>query len=333
VPSPGVRPPFTRSGRAAALTLTLILATALAACGSSDDASPGTTSAKGATTSTAPATPPGLSDPCGRAQDPPGRYDHVVMLLEENRTWTGGRTPGVGLAFSGGKMPFLAGLAKRCTTYADWAETDGTQNSLNQYVGLMSGIRNDATVNDCSPSDTCNSTDDNLFRQLRDAGKTPRSFVDGADAPCSAGTNASKHIPALYFRGGDDAEHCTEEVLPLSQLDPDRLPTLAFIVPDLCHDGHDCPDDQVDAWAKQTLSPILDGASYRKGRTLVVVVYDEDRPVPNLLVAPTAHAGTIKSVAGSHASLLKTMEQLLGVPVLHQGQLPKAISLRASAHI
>ena len=47
--------------------------------------------------------------------------------------------------------------------------------------------------------------------------------------------------------------------------------------------------------------------------TLVVVVYDEDRPVPNLLIAPTARGQAIASVVGSHAGLLKTIEQALGL--------------------
>jgi hypothetical protein len=291
---------------------------------------PTTTSATTTTTTTAA---PSLAAPCGRTATPPTTYEHVVMLLEENRTWTGGRTPSVGMGFGGGKMPFLAGLATKCAYFTDWAETDGTQNSLNQYIGLTSGVANSSTVNDCAPSATCRSTDDNIFRQVRTAGGTARSYVDGATTACSAGSNAAKHIPALYYQGGDDASHCTAEVRPWSDLDPDHLPTYAFLSPDLCHDGHDCPDATVDDFAETTLTAILDGATYREGKTLVVVVYDEDQPVPNLLIAPTAKAGPISSVAGSHAALLKTTEQLLGLPVMAQGQLPTAISLRSAAGI
>lgn len=310
-----------------AIVALLCLGAVAVSCGSSDS---GTTT----TTTTRPAgTQPSLANPCGRSAAPPTTYRHVVMLLEENRTWSGGRSPGVGLGFSGGHMPFLAGLAQRCTTYGDWAETDGAQNSLNQYVGLTSGVANSQTVNDCTPSATCQSTDDNIFRQIRAAGGTPRSFVDGATQPCSAGTNAPKHIPALYYRGGTDESHCPEEVRPYSEFDADHLPTLSFIVPDLCHDGHDCPDATVDTFAQETLTRILNGADYRSGTTLVVVVYDEDRPVPNLIIAPTAHAGILNDPVGSHAGLLKTVEQALGLSVLNQGQLPAATSLRSSAHI
>ena len=299
------------------------LATALVACSSDKSASP--------TTTTTPATD--AANPCSSSGKAPKTYAHVVMVLEENRTWSGGRSPGVGMGFSGGNMPYLSGLAARCSYYTDWEETNGEQNSLNQYIGLTSGVANPDTVDDCTPSATCQSTDNNIFRQIRTAGGTPRTFVDNATEPCSAGKNAPKHIPALYYQGGHDASFCTKEVLPLSKFDPNALPTLSFIVPDLCNDGHDCSDETVDSWARKTLAPVLASKDYRAGNTLVVVVYDEDQPVPNLLIAPTANKGRISSVAGSHADLLKTIEEALGLKVMDQGQLPDAVSLRSSSGV
>ncbi len=325
--------------------LFIVAITSMASCGSGGSATvtatSTSTSTSAAATSTAAAGPgaapaadePSAARPCGRDVDPPAAYEHVVLLVEENRTWTGGRTAGVGLGFSATEMPFLHDLAEQCTYYTDWVETDPTQSSLTQYIGLTSGVSNRHTVGDCAPSDSCRSTDDNIFRQVRASGGTARTFVDGAHEPCSVGDNRAKHIPALYYRGGDDPNHCEDEVLPLDRLDPDHLPTFAFVVPDQCHDGHDCSDADVDAWAGQTLTPILDGADYRAGKTLVVVIYDEDRPVPNLLVASTAASGSVDRVTGSHAALLKTIEEVLGLPVMDQGQLPDAVSLRSSAHI
>ncbi|MCU1352821.1 MAG: acid phosphatase [Acidimicrobiales bacterium] len=277
--------------------------------------------------------PPSAAAPCGRTSAPVAKYDHVMVVMEENRTWSGGATPGVGAGFDAPKMPFLHGLATKCSWFSSWNEINASQNSLNQYIGLTSGVSNPSTVNDCLPSDTCHSTDNNIFRQVRTAGGTARVYVDGATTACSAGTNAAKHIPAMYYWGGSDKAACAHEVLPLSSMNPNALPTYGMVVPDLCHDGHDCPDTTVDTWAKTTVTRILDGASYKAGRTLVVVVYDEDHPVPNLLIAPTAHAGVIRTPTGSHAALLKTIEQMLGLPVMDQGQLPGAISLRSPAHL
>lgn len=275
----------------------------------------------------------GPSGPCSAAGAPPATYQHVVMLVEENRTWTGGRSAAVGMGFSGGDMPFLADLATQCSYFTDWAEMDASENSLNQYIGMTSGVKSTTISNDCEPSETCRSADDNIFRQVRESGGTARTYVDGATEPCSAGDNRAKHIPALYYHGADDPSHCADEVRPMSEFDPNRLPTLAFVVPDLCHDGHDCGDDVVDTWARSMIEPILSSAAYRRGEVLVVVIYDEDQPVPNLLIAPTANAGAIDTVVGSHAGLMKAVESALGLPVLDQGELPTAPDLRAPANV
>ena len=105
---------------------------------------------------------------------------------------------------------------------------------------------------------------------------------------------------------------------PASEFDPNHLPTFAMIAPTLCHDGHDCPNADVDSWLRGFVQPILDGADYRAGRTAVFVLWDEDRPVPNLLVAPSARPGPISAPA-SHAAALVTIETLLGLPTLAPG--------------
>ncbi len=52
--------------------------------------------------------------------------------------------------------------------------------------------------------------------------------------------------------------------------------------------------------------------------------------MPNLHIAPTTHKGNITQVGvGSHAALLKTIEDMLGLPFMNQGQLPGATDLRS----
>ena len=294
-----------------------------AACGSSPDLS----------TPVDRATIVDATTACGRVAEAPHAYDHVVVLVEENRSWSGGRSPAIGMGFSSDDMPYLRGLASRCAYYRDWVETDTSEKSLNQYVGLTAGVVDRSITDDCEPSDSCRSLDDNIFRQVRESGGTSRTYVDGASEPCSAGeTNRARHIPALYFHGGDDLSFCDEEVRPLAQLDPDHLPTFAFVVPDVCHDGHDCGDKVVDDFARTTIEPILRSDTYAAGKTMVIVIYDEDQAVPNLLIAPSARQGPIDEI-GSHARLLRTLDEALDLPVLQQAGLGDTTSLRASANI
>jgi hypothetical protein len=279
----------------------------------------------------------GSTGACGSTATPPSTYQHVVVFSFENRSWSN-----VGLGFSASTMPYLHALASQCSFFSDWTETNTGQNSLTQYIGETSGVNNPNTVNDCNPSTTCRSTDNNIFRQVRQAGGTAINYVEGATTGCSASGNAAKHIPALYYYGSytdgtgthSDHDFCSTEVRPYSEFDVNNLPTYAFITPTLCNDGHDCSDSVVDSWASTNIQRVLDSAAYKAGTVGVFVWYDEDHPVPNAQIAPTSHAGDVTQTGiGSHAAMLKTIEDMLGLPFMNQGQLPGAADLRSTLGI
>jgi hypothetical protein len=248
-----------------------------------------------------------------------------VVFAFENRTWNS-----VGLGF-GPTMPYLHRLGQECSYFADWTEADTTQSSLTQYVGQITGAPQPATINDCSPSPSCSTTADNLFRQARNAGLTAINYVEGASTGCSAAGNAAKHIPALYLWGADDRTHCQAQVRPLNELDPNRLPAFSFVTPTLCNDGHDCPNAVVDQWARTHVQAVIDSAAYRAGKVAVFIWYDEDHPVPNLWIAPTAKPGPLGEAGAGYASTLATWESMLGLPCLANGC--SAPDLRAAAKI
>ena len=80
----------------------------------------------------------------------------------------------------------------------------------------------------------------------------------------------------------------------------------------------------------RNIQRVLDSAAYRAGTVAVFIWYDEDYPVPNATIAPTSRKGNITQPGiGSHAALLKTMEDMLGLPFMNQGQLPGATNLRS----
>jgi hypothetical protein len=270
---------------------------------------------------------------CSSTAAPPAHYQHVVVFSFENRTWSN-----VGLGFSATTMPYMHSLAAQCSYFSDWSEINASQSSLTQYIGATSGVSNTSTVNDCSPSTSCGSTDNNLFRQVRVAGGTARNYVEGATTGCSASGNAAKHVPALYYFGSytdatgshNDHDFCSSEVRPYTEFDVNNLPTFAFVTPTLCNDGHDCNDATVDAWGKINIQKVLDSAAYKAGTVAVFVWYDEDHPVPNAQIAPTGHKGAITQTGvGSHAAMMKTIEDMLGLPILSQGQLAGATDLRS----
>jgi Glycosyl hydrolase family 99 len=269
---------------------------------------PTTTTTSSPTTTVAPTTT--------TATGSPGNVKHVVVVMEENRTWSN-----VGAGFS--TMPYVGSLGGMY--FPDWTETNTSENSLTQYIGLTSGLNDpDSIRSDCSVSASCNTTADNIFRQVRVAGGIARSYVEDATTGCSTGGNAAKHIPALYYWGGTDRNFCTSEVRPLTELDPNNLPTFAMITPNLCNDGHDCSNATVDTWLLVHLPAILSSAAYRAGEVLINIQYDEDHPVPNLALHAPIVAGS-NPAAATHGLLLATWEDLLGLP-----RLTTASSLRST---
>jgi len=277
------------------LTLIVIAAIIGAACGSS---------------SRPPAAAPARSGVCGRAGRAPARYRSIVVFAFENRSWND-----VGLGFGSG-MPYLHSLGQQCSYFTDWTETATLQNSLSQYVGQVTGAPQSGTNNDCSPSSSCSTHADNLFRQAARARLTAVNYVEGATAPCSAAGNAPKHVPALYLWGADDRARCVKQVRPLTEFRPGALPAFSFVTPNLCNDGHDCSNDVVDRWAAAHIQPILASAAYRQGRVAVFVWYDEDHPVPNMWITPTAPSGPIATRGAGYAGTLKAWEEMLGLPCL-----------------
>jgi hypothetical protein len=262
--------------------------------------------------------------PCGSDAAPPPKYDHIVVIMLENRTWN--QVGGLGF----GAMPHLQNYARQCTYYLNWIETNPDEDSLTQYIGLTSGIDNPETVDNCPPSPTCQSTADNIFRQVRESGGITRSYVEGATSGCEGATHRA-NVPAMYYYGGKDHSYCTTEVRPLTEMNPDKLPTFAMITPSRCDNGHDCGLDIVDAWVKVELFRLINGESYRAGKTAIFVLYDEDRPAPNLIIAPTSHKGLLRKPIASHSEALHTFEEMLGLPFLPS--VKDVISLRPSANL
>src|SRR5438094_301844 len=111
-------------------------------------------------------------------------------------------------------------------------------------------------------------------------GPRVRSTVPTGPTPCytGAGTDdyAKKHDPFVYFADvRNDPERCGK-VVPFGELAADiagnGLPAFAWITPDLCHDGHDCPVSASDRWLRRWV-PRITGALGTDGA--VILAYDE----------------------------------------------------------
>ncbi len=115
--------------------------------------------------------------------------------------------------------------------------------------------------------------------------------------------------------------------MPLSRFQLDlsakRLPDFSLVVPDLCHDMHDCPVPTGDAWLASFLPPLLRSPALRQG--VVFVVFDEGEAfdsagggghVPALVLGPLVRPGGRSPAPLDHYSLLRTIEQAWRLPLL-----------------
>jgi len=236
------------------------------------------------------------------------RYDHVVVVVMENKTWS---------SVLNGQGPWLTARKNECASATNYQQA-GSPSRPN-YIALAAGATYGCEGSNSDPPGGCTPPSPSVFKQVIDAGGTAKNYLGGAQSACdvtSGGTYAVKHAPWPYFVG--ERALCAANAPAVGSygfLDPRNLPTLAFVIPDLCDDTHDCPVAVGDAYLQKLLTPILASPSYRSGRTAVIVTYDEYTPLPNVLMSKSVRPGAITSTV-NHNALLHTIESMLALPWL-----------------
>ena len=325
-----------RSARLLGVAL-IILAGLLCGCGQPGGTRTAASPSYSPTPTVTPA--PVSGGPCGTTSTPPRRYLHVIWIIMENKSY-----PSV---IGSPSAPYETHLAHQCASDTHWSDAGSQYDSLPNYIAMTTGqsgpILTPFTC-DCEPSPSVSVTVDNIFRQVRTAGGTERSYAEGMSGNCSnSGTTyAPKHNPALYMWGGADRTACQHDDSPMGSatagnfinaLNSNTLPTYSLIAPDLCNDTHNsgCDVSTGDQFLKTLLPQILSSPAYRTGQTAVFVVWDEDSYIPNITIAPSVVPGMTTSTAVNHYGLLRATEEMLGLPLL--GNAARATSLRTVFHI
>lgn len=165
---------------------------------------------------------------------------------------------------------------------------------------------------------------------------------------------ADRHNPFIYFHSIiDDRTYCNLHVVPLNALATDlaqvnTTPNLAFITPDLCHDGHDAPclngekggPVSADAFLRAWVPRIVASQAFQQDG-LLMITFDEgtdaraccgERPLPGgpqpgkygpgggrigaVLLSPFIRPGTISHAPYNHYAALRSMEWWFGLSYL-----------------
>ena len=146
-----------------------------------------------------------------------------------------------------------------------------THPSQPNYLALFSGGTQGVTGDSCPHQFTA----PNLAADLRTAGKSFAGYAEDLPGPgsrvCSAGEYARKHAPWTDFSNVPGSSS-----LPFTSFPADfaRLPTVSFVIPDLCHDMHDCSIAAGDAWLRAHIGGYAGWAM--RHHSLLIVTWDED---------------------------------------------------------
>lgn len=240
-------------------------------------------------------------------QVPP--FDRVIVVVMENKSR--------GAVLGNPQAPAFNAFARQGAVLSGYRGV--THPSLPNYLALVSGSTHGIT-SDCT---SCTVGGRSLADTLAARHLTWKAYAEGLPRPgwtgASRGRYAKKHVPFLYFRNVLSSRARLQRVVPLTQLARDRaagkLPNFSLVVPDLCHDMHDCSVATGDAWLKRFLPPLL-----KLPRTAVFVVFDESDTanpgVPALALGPLVRPHSRATGPLDHYALLRTIEDGLGLRLL-----------------
>ncbi len=242
------------------------------------------------------------------------RPDHVVVLMFENHGY-----------------PQIVG--NECCAYINQqAQASAlmirsfgvTHPSQPNYLALFSGSTQGVTDDTCPPPGSPYSTP-NLGQQLIDAGLTFAGYSEDLPASgstvCSTDNYALKHNPWANFNNVPSSAN-----LPFSSFPTDftQLPTMSFVVPNLCHDMHDCAPSTGDDWMSSHLDAYIQWAQTHN--SLLIVTFDEDDYSQTNLVTTFFEGPMVKpgqySEHITHYNVLRTLEVMYGL-LPHVGQASK----------
>lgn len=258
----------------------------------------------GAGTSAPSATPasPGADSSAAKALPVP---DHVMVVIFENEDAQS--------VLGSAEAPYLTSLA---TSGATLSDSHGvTHPSQPNYLALFSGSTQGVADDSCPQSFSTV----NLAGQLLAAGRTFAGYSEDQPSAgytgCHTSRYARKHNPWSDFPALPADVNQPYSALPADFAD---LPTVSFVVPNLCDDMHDCGVAAGDTWARHHLAGYAAWA--QQHNSLLVVTFDEDdgsseNHIATVLVGPMVAPGA-SAQRIDHYSLLRTLEDMYGLSPL-----------------
>ena len=292
----------------------------------------------------APATLPSM---CGTGLKAPAQFRHVIVIMDENHSY--------GDIIGNKSAPYENQLAKTC----------GLATNYHAVMHLSYYDYSAATSGQAYPPGDAPS----IFQQMTNHGMTWGSYEQSMPKQClhtDAYPYESGHNPPPRYH--NIAAACLKYDVTMGSptsgplntaLVQQKLPNFVWLTPDKCHDMHDnCYGTQVltgDRWIQAWVTRIVHSHAYQAGGTAIFITWDEGwEPdlnshnhescigrnndeschVATLVISPYTPHGIRSAGFFNHYSLLKTSEQLLGMPeYLGAAKAASTVSMRGAFHL
>jgi hypothetical protein len=255
------------------------------------------------------------------------RFDHVVVVIMERHSPAD--------IYGGASAPYLNGTvipqgAKFTNSKTPPGMHPGQPNHLALFAGDNLGVADESC-----PQSLTGAT---LAQQLNDAGLSFAHYSEdlpsAGDTSCSSGLYTRAHNPVPDF-----ASLPATMNLPYSQflvdLNNGMLPTVSFVVPNVCNDmygqpffGMQCPEtftDLVrlgDTWLSNNLPAFFAAPAARN--SLLIVTWDEGAvsfsiasdAVPTIFAGAHVQRGYTSAAQITHYNVLRTLEDMYKLTAL-----------------
>ena len=256
-------------------------------------------------------------------------YDHVVIVVEENKNY--------GQIIGSPNAPYLNDVLRKeganlTRMFAEEHFSEGNYfwlfSGSNQHVGFVDRVPD-------APVDA-----ENLGHELISSGHSFAGYSEGLPSVGSTapalGHYARKHVPWIAFSNipqGTAAPSSSNLRFEDFPSDFSKLPTVAFVIPNLIHDMHDgSPAVSVgsgDEWLRKHIDPYYQWA--KEHNSLLIITFDEDAKarypgeltdpasatlrgqnrIPTLLAGAQIKHGDYEEGKGvNHVTLLRTLEAM-----------------------
>ncbi len=253
------------------------------------------------------------------------KFSHIFVIVLENRAYD--------QVIGNQQESYLNSLAHEYSLAEQYYGV--SHPSLPNYLALIGGdtfgISSDCT--DCFVNQT------NLVDQIEASGRNWTAYQESMPHACFMGdappSYRQKHNPFIYFDNIRNNPARCAKIVPFTQFASDvsanTVPDFAWITPNMCNDGHDCPASTTDAWLRTVVPQITGSPAWRDNGVLFITFDESEKADENgccqyaqggrlatLVISPLGKPGFRSSIGYDHYSLLRTIEASWGLEPLNK---------------